>query len=291
MAAGLEGGSSYISDLVFKQTLGRAFHSFHHRHPFFYYLIAVWPLLLPWSFIALRSLILHLRHRSSSISLTGFATCSAMLTFIILSLASSKLSIYLLPFVPPVIALAVHDLYSVHEQRGERLALIVGSGLFTLVVPACLVTQCFIHSPFLREPLVWGASVVLSMGGFVSLLLVLRHRNADGVISLSVSILLATFLAGFAFPNLNEWIGYRHVCEVASQVKRSYPASQIVTCGVKRSSEMDVFLGAVPNSIDTTCVKTQLMAGTVVIAPTGKAKRLQLVRTRQCGPWVVGLIE
>jgi len=46
-----EGGSVYLNNLLFNQTVNRAVDSFHHKEPFYYYLKVIWYSLAPWSFL------------------------------------------------------------------------------------------------------------------------------------------------------------------------------------------------------------------------------------------------
>lgn len=45
----LEGGSEYLNNLLFHQTLDRAVDAFHHKEPVWYYLVSIWYSLAPWS--------------------------------------------------------------------------------------------------------------------------------------------------------------------------------------------------------------------------------------------------
>jgi 4-amino-4-deoxy-L-arabinose transferase-like glycosyltransferase len=56
----VDGGSSYLSNLLIHQTFGRAFHAFHHRHIFYFYLIHMWYELAPWSFLVVGVVIIIL---------------------------------------------------------------------------------------------------------------------------------------------------------------------------------------------------------------------------------------
>ena len=46
-----EGGTEYLNNLVFHQTVGRAVDSFHHKAPFYFYGISIWYSIFPWSFL------------------------------------------------------------------------------------------------------------------------------------------------------------------------------------------------------------------------------------------------
>ena len=46
-----DGGMEYLNNLLFHQTFGRAVNSFHHKAPFWYYLVAIWYIVAPYMFL------------------------------------------------------------------------------------------------------------------------------------------------------------------------------------------------------------------------------------------------
>lgn len=94
-----EGGDAYLNNLLFHQTIDRARDAFHHKRPFYYYAIAVWYVMAPWSLLLLyravrmKSRLLQGNFRRMMLAVFG-------VTFIVLSCISSKLQVYLLPAIP-----------------------------------------------------------------------------------------------------------------------------------------------------------------------------------------------
>ena len=92
----LEGGRDYIDNLLVHQTVGRAVDAFHHKRPVYWYLVVVWYAMGPWSLltvpVGVRGAV---RHRLQPTE-RFFLLISAAF-FVLMSLFSSKLQIYLLP--------------------------------------------------------------------------------------------------------------------------------------------------------------------------------------------------
>lgn len=91
----LEGGPEYLNNLLFNQTINRAVDSFHHKEPFFYYMIAIWYSLAPWAFLMIGVLVAGLIKKVSSTDLEKFFLVIALSTFTVLSLVSSKIQVYI----------------------------------------------------------------------------------------------------------------------------------------------------------------------------------------------------
>ena len=58
-----EGGSEYLNNILFKQTVGRGVNSFHHAEPFYYYLTHFVYALAPWSLLYLVSYVKGVKAR------------------------------------------------------------------------------------------------------------------------------------------------------------------------------------------------------------------------------------
>ncbi|MDE6452646.1 MAG: dolichyl-phosphate-mannose--protein mannosyltransferase [Muribaculaceae bacterium] len=94
-----EGGQAYLDNLLFHQTIDRARDAFHHKRPFYYYAIAIWYVMAPWSLLllyracTLRGRIVQGPYRKLMLAVPA-------VTFAVLSCISSKLQVYLLPAIP-----------------------------------------------------------------------------------------------------------------------------------------------------------------------------------------------
>lgn len=93
----LEGGSEYLNNLLFHQTAGRAVNAFHHAEPVYYYCYTILYAMGPWSLISLGVIFGCLARRVKMPALTRFNLIVSGTFFVIMSLVSGKLAIYLLP--------------------------------------------------------------------------------------------------------------------------------------------------------------------------------------------------
>lgn len=95
----LEGGNEYLDNLLFHQTVDRARNAFHHKRPFWFYAVAIWYVMAPWSLLMLWQAIR--RHDLAFSTPFRKMTLLTLATiFVIISCVSSKLPIYLLPAIP-----------------------------------------------------------------------------------------------------------------------------------------------------------------------------------------------
>ncbi len=104
-SAYLEGGADYLNNMLFHQTVDRAVQAFHHKRPWFFYLVHIWYTALPWGPLALvgigRYLYRVLRNRTSFVAdEQSFFVTAFLVTLVLLSCVSGKLDVYLLPAYP-----------------------------------------------------------------------------------------------------------------------------------------------------------------------------------------------
>lgn len=81
----LEGGSEYIHNLLFRQTVGRGINAFHHKEPFYYYAISSWYVLAPWSLLSIGIFVVSLYQKKIRSDLEQFFAITVLSSFILLS--------------------------------------------------------------------------------------------------------------------------------------------------------------------------------------------------------------
>lgn len=94
-----EGGTDYLNNLLFHQTVDRAHNAFTHDRPVWYYAVCVWYVMAPWSLFILWELISQ-RHIAARGDFRKMMIAVFVTTFVVLSCVSSKLQVYLLPAIP-----------------------------------------------------------------------------------------------------------------------------------------------------------------------------------------------
>jgi 4-amino-4-deoxy-L-arabinose transferase-like glycosyltransferase len=280
-----EAGGDYLYNLTVHQTIGRAFHSFHHRQPFYYYVYMVWPLLFPWSFLTALAAVRVWRSKTLSNDASRLMALGSATTFVSLSLISAKLSIYLLPFVPFAIGMTASC--DLNAGRWERVTLAIPSALLALLAPGgWLVSRLSPQTLSFATPMVWLAVALLSLGGLFALVATLKGKQVRSIKTMAVTLLLTAFVAGWACPGINSHIGYRELSDEILRVQADHHGAKVVTVNVKHAQNMDVFLGAIPKKAKPD--ELLKMNNVVVVTPVKDADALGLYNGQLVGDYLVG---
>ena len=275
-----EGGTEYLDNLLVHQTVGRAVNSFHHKRPFWYYLVSLTYTLLPWTFVIFGAVVYGIRkYRRSGESLFDYFVVIVLVTFVLLSLISSKLQVYMLPAYPFMVY-AGAMVCCRHKDSG-----LVKAGI---AVPAAILLLIAVAEPLVSGT-EWFASFgidldsipdirfawyVMMSGGFLTLLCLYRDRSVSRAIdTLSLTVLGLVFVGGFAIRELNADMGYKAISEEALALREAHPAAGIMTWKLHRPDNIDVYLDGVPFRMvepsDSTA--TMPMAGYPAIVMTRRA--------------------
>lgn len=206
----VDGGSSYLSNLLIHQTFGRAFHAFHHRHIFYFYLIHIWYMLAPWSFLVVGIVIACLLHRDRLSDLEAFFTVAVVMSFVLLSLISAKLPIYLLPIFPFSIFLTVSLLPQYIGKKWVGVCLAIPAALLGLVLPTMVVG--YRVYPVIQQYcniFIWLAGGCFSVAGIL-VIYQLRHSYRLNITlrTLAIGMFASLFFIGCAMPQLNGFMGH-----------------------------------------------------------------------------------
>ena len=245
----LEGGAEYLSDLTIHQTVGRAVRSFHHQAPFWFYLAVIWGAAAPWCLLTVPAVGVSLSRLGQEETRTRRERLflSVVLSgFVLLSLFSSKLAIYLLPLLPFLPALFV----LVEKRRGWRPWMRVCLGITALLfalLGAAAVAAYFVFDAlpipaeygFARTPLLISAGLIL-LAGAVLALLGLKNGWQRPVLAIGASMLLTVAVLSPLTPRVNAVVGYRQLCE---DILAQAPGREVCTLGLYRPENMDVYLG------------------------------------------------
>lgn len=204
----LDGGASYLNDLLFKQTAGRAVNSFHHAEPAWYYLTNIWYLMAPWAFLSVGALIasicslftrgrsskgLAMREASSGESAAEskrppigeselLFDCMIVMTFVMLSCFSAKLGIYLAPIFPFAVYLVPMVVDRLGWHRVYSYLVGVPMGVIALAGLAVVIAVAIWPLIPALEPFSWARGVLTLLAGAVlaagSVLAIVAVRRA-----------------------------------------------------------------------------------------------------------------
>ena len=249
----LEGGKGYLQNLLVHQTVDRAINSFHHKAPFWYYLAAIWYIFPPYMFLVIGALVVSLSRLKGGSQDQDckalFFTVTIVSTFVMLSLFSSKMAIYLAPVMPFMVMLFVEVLRDGGWKKWMTWSLAVPVGLIGIVSLAVFLALCFgdrIQAlsgllalfPFWRFWALKLATLIL-LSGTVFSLYYLFHRRMPSIslIFIGASMLLTMYSAASRLPQANDWIGYGNLCETIPS------DAEVATVRIRRSRPMKVYLG------------------------------------------------
>lgn len=245
----LEGGWEYLDNLLFHQTVDRAVNAFHHKRPFWYYLVNMWWCFSPWSLLIFGVLLERLTSLSNRKpgAPESMSLIMVLIVFVILSIVSGKLAVYLLPCIPYAVYVAVSTT-SPEGTLWQRILVGIPACALSLagtaaVVSICCGMQLFRHVSMFTNIAIACSGLSLACGSIFGMI-ALFGRNISlyrGVVRIGTSLLLTLFFAGFALPNFNYLIGLRDVSEKAIELQHTYPTEKVVTYKIKRAENIDVF--------------------------------------------------
>lgn len=245
-----EGGKEYISDLLFRQTVGRGVNSFHHKAPFWYYAARLPMAMAPWSLLYIAVFVTGLSRRFVCTDVERFFIATVVSTTVMLSVISAKLDIYLIPMYPFLVYLCAMWLRRVEDCRYVKAALYIPLLLFALAavaVPIMLYRGTFGDMPVGTAVWTVAAAVVLSAGSILAIVEVARNRASRGVIVAAWAIMATVAVATPAIPYFNRWIGLGELCREAERTG----IAKYAQYGFRYSENMDVYLGTSPEEIES----------------------------------------
>ena len=271
----LEGGTAYLDNLLFHQTVDRAVSSFHHQHPFYYYFGTVWYSLAPWSLLVVGVFLTALCRRWVKTDLQRFFFIIAGTTFVMLSCISSKIQIYLLPAFPFFVYGALLFLPRCERSRWTKVAVVLPAVVFVAALPVLLVLAQREKTAFLGSAWLLACAGILAATGLISLYLQARRNSVQPSIrTLAIGLLLGLFIGGWDMPELNKQIGYGHVCEKGMELARECGSGELYTWKLGRTEGIEKYLGHKPPEMSPDEAKATGKHGFVYLTRTKLADEL-----------------
>lgn len=242
-----DGGTEYLNNLLFHQTVGRAVNSFHHKAPVWQYCILIWGVLAPWCLLTVPSAVLSFVRKDGRGEVERTFAWTVVTTFVMLSAFSSKLAIYLAPLFPFIVYLSVLVIRRQGYGTWMKWALGIPAALWVLL-GASLVAAVPLWSRlpipaeymFARTPLVTLAGVLMLSGGILALTDVRKDWRIH-VTALGASLLLMAFTLAWKMPEINPLVGYAPLCKDIASVET--PGENVYMLRVYRPENVDVYLG------------------------------------------------
>jgi 4-amino-4-deoxy-L-arabinose transferase-like glycosyltransferase len=238
----LEGGKDYLYDLTVKQTAGRAYKSFRHVRPFYYYLKQMWVTFLPWSFLYIFTFFLSFIKKLEKTSLERFLSSAIIGNFIFMSAVSSKLEIYLLPIYP---FLTFYTLIMLRKIKGEKLwqwSLAPFSILIALALPGTLITSKFVDFPIRMSPMFYTGLGIVSVFGLVSLVNIKKKDFNKTSWSIVLGFMIIILSLSFKLPEVNKNLGLKVLATHGMEVSKETGNENYVSFNFEKAENMDVYL-------------------------------------------------
>ncbi|MGL4293461.1 MAG: ArnT family glycosyltransferase [Bacteroidales bacterium] len=239
-----EGGKDYLNNLLFHQTIDRAVDSFHHKQPGYFYLVRFWLLAAPWSLFCIVILIKSIReklYRTNQILL--FFSVIIVTTFLILSLISSKVDIYLLPIYPFFVYGSFLALKEMKAGVGIRILAAIPMLALCCALPVYLYIEQ--QLPFRLNSFILSliSVIILTAGGLTGLWFLKRKNTVDSLGVCAGSIILFLFLNSFQISSFNDYLGMKGIAEKGKELGIRYKTPRYISFGIGRAENMEVYLG------------------------------------------------
>lgn len=241
-----EGGSAFLKNLLFNQTVNRAVNSVYHQEPFYYYFTAMWYSLAPWSLLTIGIVIVGIKKKLASTDLELFFLVIAGSTLAILSVFSSKLAVYMLPTIPFLVYLSVLWLSKLGAPRWIYFLVIIPASLLCLALPGVILSHYF---DLRSSPLILISALILTVTGIFTLKYMVNHQLNRGIITMSTGMLLAVFAVSFTIPKYNSMIGLGELCDLAKNISTQKGVANYYYCKITRADNLDIYLGVIPQKL------------------------------------------
>lgn len=241
-----EGGNTYLNNLLFNQTVNRAIDSFHHKEAFWYYGVTIWYSIAPWSLLYVTTIIIALRRKLITTDKEKFFLVVIVSTFVLLSVFSAKLDIYMLPLFPFFTYLTVLLLPKIKEKWVA----------FTIYIPVIALTIAPIIAFAIRNKIeyphsamIFVAISVLFAFSLFAFSLLLRKKLYKAINYTALGILCTLFVGAFALPRFNPSIGFSEMAEKAYKICEEEGIDYYYYYRFRSGENMDVYLHEDPIKI------------------------------------------
>ena len=248
----IESGPDYLYDLTIHQTFGRAVNAFHHKMPFYFYLYAIIPITLPYVFFTLPAAIGGFFKKKDEPQRTvteTFFLCITASTFVMLSLFSSKLPIYLLPIIPFIVYLGPIVIMRKGLKKWMRncvvgtlllLIAISGAGAYAVkhIDSLTFLHEILLQYPFIAYNMTFYACLILLAGNILALATIVTGKSYSRALTyMACGVLMCVYAFTFQMNSINPYIGYGELCSKVPE------GTTVNTLYLNRPENMSVYLG------------------------------------------------
>lgn len=283
-----EGGNSYLDNLLFHQTVGRAVDSFHHKRPFWYYGRSLWYTLLPWTFVIVGGVVSAVRRGRAGDQLERFYQTTVVSILVLLSCISSKIDVYMLPAYPFMVYLGAAWLGRSGASKGAKLSLTLPAVILTTAIVVLWWIAGNKGMEWLGCWQTYAAAALLSAGGVTALVsLWAKSDTRFAVRSIGYALFAAIFVASLAVPSVNDRLGYGTLAREGRSQADALQRDTVYALGLRRAENLDAYIGhrfrVLPDTLSSERLDCYLNHGVIVAGPKVELSSPQLHR-RTVGP-------
>ncbi|MFV0483148.1 MAG: ArnT family glycosyltransferase [Bacteroidales bacterium] len=246
----IDGGSEYLNNLVFKQTVGRGVNSFHHKEPIWFYFPRMLWSFAPWILLYIAIIWTGIRNKLIKTDLQMFFAIIFLANLIMLSLVSAKLDIYLLPLYPFIVYLCSSLMSAVKNNIKIKIGMYFAALIFASLLPGFIFFGQYI--PFeIKGILPYLATGSVSALSIMALWQTYKNRIDNAIVCLGFGMFLLFFFGSFVIPQVNEHIGYKKLAEKAKSISKEKQIENYYYVDFRGAENMDVFLDQQLESINS----------------------------------------
>jgi len=235
----LEGGSAYLNNLLFHQTINRAIDSFDHKKAFWYYGVTFWYSVAPWSILYIATIVIAIKKKLLTTDKEKLFLSTIVSTFVLLSMFSGKLDIYMLPLFPFFTYLTILLLPRIKEKWIA----------FSVYIPAVALAIAPIMAFFIRHkldipdtPFIYIAIIVLFIFSLTACYSLYRKQIYRAIHCIALGILGTLFTGAFVLPQMNPYIGFTAMATEAYRISEEENIDHYYYYKFRSGENLDVYL-------------------------------------------------
>lgn len=205
LPAYLISGNEFIHNLFFKQVFSRTVTAFVHKRPFYYYIMMFPLIFFPWTIAVVYAIYEYVKNIFQKKAITDFEKFLILwtgTTVFYLSLASSKLLIYLLPVVPSMTMLTAIK-FSEAKKKVKSVIILITILIFVIAPVGFLFVNSKDFIPFKTH-----AIICISVIASISAILYILNKKKLSYIALGLLFPITAVFVGVKMNHINEKIGY-----------------------------------------------------------------------------------
>lgn len=243
----IEGGSDYLNNILFNQTINRGIDSFHHKEPIYYYVQNILYTMAPWSLFYLTVFIISIKKKLFQTDIEKFFASIIVSSFIILSIISSKIDIYMVPIYPFIVYLAFILFRKQEVNNWHKAVIIIPCIVFAATFPASFFANMFLPFPIESLLLPHIALFVLTSGAIYGIYLTCKNQIEKAINYVSISFLITIFIASPFLLQINDYLGFKNLAGRLTEISKENPIERIDYYKFRGIDNLDVFMKKVEN--------------------------------------------